>query len=363
MANSYWLDLFTGKTWEEFLAAGGDVTGFRETRWSTVQKMRPGDVLLCYVTGISRWIGALEVTGEPFKSEERIWEDAVFPSRVPVKVLVSLPPDNAIPVRVLADKLSYFLNAESPMGWTGHFRGSPTREKEQDAKVVLEALRETERHPVPRPISKKKWGRRPRTLESSSGPVTVPEEQSEEEPPVGDSAEVSHAEIQWLLLKLGSEMGFDLWVAKNDRRREHEGQTLGDFPGMRNDLPAQFDPATNRTIELIDVLWLRGNAIEAAYEVEHTTSIYSGLLRMSDLVAMQPNLNIRLYIVAPDARRDKVLDEIARPTFSRMKTPLYQLCQFIPYSKLKGNEQRFRGYLQHMKPEFLEEFAESAQPD
>src|SRR5680860_155489 len=127
MANSYWLDLFTGKTWEEFLAAGGDVTGFRETRWSTVQKMRPGDVLLCYVTGISRWIGALEVTGEPFKSEERIWEDAVFPSRVPVKVLVSLPPDNAIPVRVLADKLSYFLNAGSPMGWTGHFRGSTTR--------------------------------------------------------------------------------------------------------------------------------------------------------------------------------------------------------------------------------------------
>ena len=32
---SYWLDLFTGATWQEFLAAGGDVSGFRESRWKT----------------------------------------------------------------------------------------------------------------------------------------------------------------------------------------------------------------------------------------------------------------------------------------------------------------------------------------
>ena len=28
---------------------------------------------------------------------------------------------------------------------------------------------------------------------------------------------------------------------------------------------------------------------------------------MSDLIAMQPNLNIPLYLVAPDERREKVL--------------------------------------------------------
>jgi hypothetical protein len=54
------LDLFTGTTWEEFLAAGGEVSGFRERRWKTVQQMKPGDYLLCYLTGISRWIGVLE---------------------------------------------------------------------------------------------------------------------------------------------------------------------------------------------------------------------------------------------------------------------------------------------------------------
>ena len=60
----------------------------------------------------------------------------------------------------------------------------------------------------------------------------------------------------------------------------------------------------------------------AAFEVESTTSIYSGLLRMPDLVSMQPNLKIPLYLVAPDDRREKVFNEVNRPTFTRLKPPL-----------------------------------------
>src|SRR5680860_1271273 len=97
LSPSYWLDLFTGKTWEEFLAAGGEVSGIRESRWNTVRKMSPGDILLCYVTGVSRWGGALEVSGQPFQPDGPIGEDQVFPSRVRVKVLIALPPGHAMP--------------------------------------------------------------------------------------------------------------------------------------------------------------------------------------------------------------------------------------------------------------------------
>lgn len=73
---------------------------------------------------------------------------------------------------------------------------------------------------------------------------------------------------------------------------------------------------TIRTIEQIDVICLKRRAIVRAFEVEHTTAVYSGILRMADLLALQPNMDINLHIVAPGARREKVFQEIQRPVFS-----------------------------------------------
>lgn len=69
------------------------------------------------------------------------------------------------------------------------------------------------------------------------------------------------------------------------------------------------------TIELIDVLWLGGNAITAAFEIESTISIFSGLLRMSDLLARQASISVPLFLVAPDKRREQVVRQVNRPTF------------------------------------------------
>src|SRR5215217_7669936 len=104
---SYWLDLFTGATWHEFLAAGGEVSGFRESRWKTMQRLRPGDYLLCYLTGVSRFIGLLEVVSPPFKDRTPIWADEDFPCRVRVKPLVTLRPETAVPIHQLRGRLSF----------------------------------------------------------------------------------------------------------------------------------------------------------------------------------------------------------------------------------------------------------------
>jgi hypothetical protein len=72
MPRTYCLDLFTVETWKEFLDHGGNVSGFSEKRWTTVQKIKPGDYLLCYLTRVSRWVGLLEVVGKPFFDEEPI---------------------------------------------------------------------------------------------------------------------------------------------------------------------------------------------------------------------------------------------------------------------------------------------------
>jgi hypothetical protein len=200
-------------------------------------------------------------------------------------------------------------------------------------------------------------------VETPFGPVTSPDELVEE--PIAEleteKIATDHTEIQAILLRLGSEMGFDVWVARNDRGREFDGKRLSEGPRARDNLPLQFDPTTTRTIELIDVLWLSGNAIRAAFEVESTTSIYSGLLRMSDLIAMQPNLSIPLYLVAPDERKRKVLAEVNRPTFSRLDPPLSELCRFISFSVLKEQVEKASPFLPYLKAEFLEEISESCE--
>jgi hypothetical protein len=156
-------------------------------------------------------------------------------------------------------------------------------------------------------------------------------------------------------------MGFDVWIARNDRGRHINAMRSTEPLKLKSELPLQFDEATNRTIELIDVLWLSGNAIVAAFEIESTTSIYSGLLRMSALIAMQPNLNIPLYLVAPDERRSKVFDEVNRPTFRRLSPPLSEVCRFIAFSDLKAQLKQARQFLHFMKPEFLQELSESCE--
>ena len=170
-------------------------------------------------------------------------------------------------------------------------------------------------------------------IETEAGPVIVPEEAAAEVQL--DKEATEHTKIQWMLLKLGNDMKLDVWVAKNDRSKEIDGKKFADLPRLKKDIPLAFDEASNRTIQMIDVVWLKGNEIKAAFEIESTTSIYSGILRLADLIAMQPNIKIPLYLVAPDDRRAKVIAEVNRPVFSKLSRPMSQVCRFIAFSSLK----------------------------
>jgi hypothetical protein len=361
---SYWLDLFTPVTWQEFIEAGATVSGFRESRWNTLQKVKVGDYFLCYLTGLSRWIGLLEVTSAPFRDTSTIWKDESFPCRVKVRVVAKLTPETAIPVKEMKDDLSVFQTTGGALSWTGHFRGSPTKWKSKDGEAVVKAVLEAAESPVVRPIDPAKLKYRAKVLKAKIGLVTVPESEPMEAPeteaaPREAREPAAHTEIQYLLLKLGSDMGFNVWVARNDRSRTFDGRKFSEIPGLRSSLPLQFDDATNRTIELIDVLWLSKNSIVAAFEIESTTSIYSGLLRMGDLVAMQPNLNIPLFLVAPEDRREKVFAEVNRPTFSRLDPRLAEICRYISFEALRERLEQLKGVVRYLKPDFLEELSEA----
>lgn len=344
---NYWLDLFTGTTWREFREAGANVSGFSAKRRSFAQRIKKGDVLLCYLTGVMRWVGALKV-GDPSTDTRRIWKDREFPVRFNVEPLLMLEPEHGVPMEELEGRVAFFATAKDRGKFRGFVRGSPNLFHDlKDAEFILSLLHAAEQNPISRPVDPKKLARKPLyKVEPARGTkklptlVSVPEPdepspfQSPERQEAIDSTTTRHTEIQYELLKLGAELGLDVWVARNDRSRKWNGVALGSLAKMIEELPTQFNEATNRTIELIDVLWLSGNSIIAAFEVECTTSIYSGLLRMSDLLALQPNLDINLFLVAPDERRAKVEQELLRPSFSLREKPLAKVCGFLPFGKL-----------------------------
>ncbi|MFY9345036.1 MAG: type II restriction endonuclease [Planctomycetota bacterium] len=154
----------------------------------------------------------------------------------------------------------------------------------------------------------------------------------------------SHVQVQGWLRDLGRALGFDVWVAANDRNRACGQGRLCD--GCIDILPAGLAAIPGiDAVRLIDVLWLEQAAGEnghasrvvAAFEVEHTTSIYSGIVRMLDLALGVPEqAGVRLFLVAPDAREDEVRSQLTRPAFARVAD---LAVRFLPYGELERNRE------------------------
>ena len=150
--------------------------------------------------------------------------------------------------------------------------------------------------------------------------------------------ERTHTEIQMWLRDLGHALGFDVWIAAGDHAREAGKGLLAD--GCLDNLPPDLESSPGiEAIRMIDVLWLdRESArVTAAFEVEHTTSIYSGIIRLLDLAIGAPHHATRgLFLVAPDDREAKVRAQLARPAFGRISD---LQVRFLPYGELERHRE------------------------
>lgn len=100
-----------------------------------------------------------------------------------------------------------------------------------------------------------------------------------------------HDEMQWRLIRLGQLAKCDVWVPRSDQPKRYEGHQFRDF--VLHEFRETLD--VPRSIENIDVVWKFGPySIKSAFEIEHSTSIYSGILRLSDLRAECAELELSL---------------------------------------------------------------------
>lgn len=360
----YFLHLFSPETYEAFSRSDRGVSGFRERHEHASRRVKPGDKLVCYLTRLSRWIGLLEVLEGPFKDDSPIFygDNDPFVIRFRVKPLVWLDVKKGIPIHEdrLWNHLTFTRNKpKTSSTWTGKLRSSLAPLEGVDGRHLESLLWEQDSGGVIYPFDEagyRRWTVHRVRRADKDVVVTVPEDGGLAPAEAAPSDTRESVRIQALLAEIGSRMGMSIWIPKSDRsavlsewREQH--------PPLLERLPLNYDETTLRTIEQIDVLWLKGRAMRRAFEVEHTTSVYSGILRMADLLALQPNMDIRLHIVAPAARKEKVFQELTRPVFSLLeKGPLSESCTYLSYESVR--ELASLPHLSHLSDSVVDEYAE-----
>jgi type II restriction enzyme len=133
--------------------------------------------------------------------------------------------------------------------------------------------------------------------------------------------ENEHLKIQYLLTKIGRSLGYAVHVAVNDRNRSFNSEVLSTLTvSALPELGIALETA--QTVALIDVVWLTadGQNVVCAFEVEKSTSIYSGILRLLDLAKSISQRTFPLFLVAPDAREREIMAQLHRPAFADSAT-------------------------------------------
>ena len=141
-----------------------------------------------------------------------------------------------------------------------------------------------------------------------------------------------HTEMQFRLLTVGKALGYDVISASNDRSKSHNGKNFS-FISLPNFPKMEINKDTYNTIALIDIVWFEKgtNKPICAFEVEKSTSIYSGILRLTDLSYSFAESEQHLYIVLPNNREKEVVMQLSRPSIKSSQTKI----QYILFSDLR----------------------------
>ena len=123
----------------------------------------------------------------------------------------------------------------------------------------------------------------------------------------------SHSEAEFILLKLGQILGYDTYSP--DRNKDAYGQKLEDLISL-DAIPQFSTPSLLDTIRNIDVIWFEDEFPVCCFEVEHTTGVTTGLLRL-----YQTNqLNTKLFVIAPNDVLKRFETEMNKMPFRKMKS-------------------------------------------
>lgn len=293
----------------DFIVWGAVPGPMNENRW---EKMTPGDVVLIYNNGRIRFAGEIAAKVRNQELARHFWREDDAGSTWELMYFIVNEERTDVPIEKL-----------NPLfGYQPHYRPQGFSMINEDA-----VLRFAQNYGDILGVLK--------TLERGEELIHIPSRNATISARIDERIErvpTEHDEMQWRLIRLGQLAKCDVWVPKNDQPKHYQGNQFRDH--VLHEFHETLD--VPRSIENIDVVWKFGPySIKSAFEIEHSTSIYSGILRLSDLRAEAPNSNYPLFIVSSEERKRRVFEELRRPTFSGPCLRLNEVIRFLGYEKVR----------------------------
>jgi hypothetical protein len=292
-----------------FIVWGAVPGPMNESRW---EKMAPGDVVLIYNSGRIRFAGEIAAKVRNKELARYFWKENDAGTTWEFMYFIVNEEKTDVPIEKLNPLFGYQSNYR-PQGFS-MINEAAVANFAQNYGDILGVLK---------------------TLERGEELIHLPTRKEVVSALIDERIErvpTEHDEMQWRLIRLGQLARCDVWVPRNDQAKQYEGHKF------RDSVLSEFHQTLDvpRSIQNIDVVWKFGPySIKSAFEIEHSTSIYSGILRLSDLRAEAPNSNYPIFIVASEDRRKKVFEELRRPTFSGPCLRLHEVIRFLGYEKVR----------------------------
>lgn len=143
---SYWIIVGSPENFARTAAHGFTVQGMKSRHRKKAERMKPGDKIVYYLTGLKAFAGVATVTSPYFESHERIWESKDekkaaedYPFRVEIAPEVILGVDDALPAEPVARQMAYV--AKWPAAnWTLAFQGNVHEIGVADFQLIRDAI-------------------------------------------------------------------------------------------------------------------------------------------------------------------------------------------------------------------------------
>lgn len=143
---TYWIIVGSPSNFERTASLNFTIQGIKSRHRKKAERMKPGDKIVYYLTGIKAFGGVASVTSTFFESHDRIWasgdpkkatED--YPYRVRIEPDLVLPPNAFVEAEPVARRMAYV--AKWPAAnWTLAFQGNVHEIGEDDYRLIREAI-------------------------------------------------------------------------------------------------------------------------------------------------------------------------------------------------------------------------------